>query len=268
MQTRIPADAARLLRDALYREVGIAGEGLHARLSSPNAPRLDWGEPVAQFDQARAVLDLIGWNERQPEPDAVLDIQPHRRTIIRALRGSLATERHLASEPGHDADAKHQRAGARARARTIEAWAKSAGLQLDVEPVEHRITVPEDCAGVLLESLLEALRDAAVKLDDCGLDPACYPGPVARFEQVRAALDAIGWGEHQDIDADTHYAALQLALAARLDLERSMLASAVESIEKGHEGGAEGRQTAYRYTLVIEALMHDAGLEIPEAGER
>jgi hypothetical protein len=173
------------------------------------------------------------------------------------------------SERGDDDAAKRQRDEARARVRTIQAWAEGVGLDLDTEPVEHQITVPDDCAGVLLDSLMEALRDAAAKLDDCDApDPEFYRERTAPFEQVRAALDALGWGERSDIDADRHHAALQAALTARLDLERSMMASAAESVEKGHEGGEEGRQTAYRYMLAIEALMHDAGLDIPETGGR
>jgi hypothetical protein len=269
-----------LLRDALYREVGMAGEALHDRLNSPDAPHIDWSEPVAQFDRARAVLDVIGWNDREPEPDAVLDIQPYRCTITRALRGSLATEYHLMGEQGDDA--KRQRDGARTRARTIEAWAESVGLDLDAEPVEHLVAVPADFMDLLVESLLADFTLAAQGVEGAGVTPASYPTPLAWFDAIRALLDELGWGERETVDIDdVHREALQRVRVVDLDVHREALQRVlVDRLEEEHarivdadrnitaEGAQKQRESAYRWSLQVEQFMDAAGLDIPEAGDR
>ena len=64
----IPADVVVQLREALFGQLGDVAQGLEAVIVRPAAARRrEWVEPVALFDRARAVLDLIGWDtNRRP----------------------------------------------------------------------------------------------------------------------------------------------------------------------------------------------------------
>jgi hypothetical protein len=127
--TAIPAAAVPRLREALYSELGnVAGE-LDEIVVTNERAQDDWSEPVARFDRTRAVLDVLGWNERDPEHDVEIDLDRHREVIEDALSAELDRERFLMSEKGQAAE--RQRQNARARALTIESWAASVGLKLD-----------------------------------------------------------------------------------------------------------------------------------------
>ncbi|MGP0101916.1 MAG: hypothetical protein ACLPUT_09920 [Solirubrobacteraceae bacterium] len=197
----------------------------------------EWAEP----DDARPDID-----ERSGSPDEGLDDGERARRRRRVGRRNVQ----LWQEAGR-----------------VEACAAGVGVDLGTERVEHRITVPDDCAGVLLESLLEALREAAQAFDDCrGPDPAFYCERAVRFERIRAALDALGWGEHDtaEIDVDDHRQVLQLALAERLATERESIADADRDATA--RGAREQRERACSYALAIERFMRDAGLHVPGAG--
>jgi hypothetical protein len=126
--TTIPAAAVLRLREALYSELGNAAAEIDAIRVTPRRAHDDWSPPVARFDRTRALLDELGWNERDPEHDTEINLDQHRQVIVAALNAQLEVEHHLMSEKG-DA-AKTQRQRAYARALTIETWAKSIGLEL------------------------------------------------------------------------------------------------------------------------------------------
>jgi hypothetical protein len=133
MTITVPAGVVWQLREALYGLLGSIAEDL---ASIPRGPRADagalaeWSEPIARLDDARAVLDALGWVEPHPEHerDIEIDLDAHRQTITDALRDELASERHLAEEEG-DA-AKEQREHAGQRAQVIETFAASVGLEV------------------------------------------------------------------------------------------------------------------------------------------
>ena len=127
--TTIPAAAVPRLRGALYSQLGKVADELDQIVVMARRAKDDWSEPVARFDRTRVVLDVIGWNERDPERNVEIDLDRHRRVIVEALRDELDGERYLMSEKGQGAE--RQRQNARARALTIEAWAESVGLKLD-----------------------------------------------------------------------------------------------------------------------------------------
>lgn len=216
---------------------------------------------MARLDRTRAVLGVIRDRGRDPERDVEFELARHRRAIVDALRDYLPGERSLIAEPG-------ERKRTATRVQAVEVFVESAGLDLSAESVEHRVTVPADFVGLLVEALLSELILAAQHVEDAGLDPASYPRPLARFDAIRALLDAIGWGEHDitEIDLDDHQDVLARALAARLAMERDCIIDAEGSPTA--RGAREQREHAHGYALQIERFMHDAGLEIPEAGER
>jgi hypothetical protein len=128
------------------------------------------------------------------------------------------------------------------------------------------IVAPTQFVPVLLECLLGVMRDAAEGVEHCQYDLDAYPQALARFDRIRALLDATGWGEHRDIDLSEHSEALQDALSDRLATERGFLADADAMRE--NTGAAAQRERASEYASQIEAFMREAGLTIPEAGEQ
>jgi hypothetical protein len=91
--TAIPAAAVLRLREALYSQLGKVAEELDQIVVSAGRAHDDWSEPVARFDRTRALLDVLGWNERDPELDVEIDLDRHRRVIVEALSEAPAPER-------------------------------------------------------------------------------------------------------------------------------------------------------------------------------
>jgi hypothetical protein len=259
----IPAAVVSELRGALYHRIGSFGEDIATVNHEPRnaAQLLEWTEPIAVFSRSCALLGRIGWVAREPEQDAAVDLDRYRWALTHVLGSDRDLARSIATE--HDATTTEpERQQAAERASAIEAFAASAGLELDNEG-ERYVTVPEDFADVLFEALIGELRQAAQDVEG-GPDPDA----LEQFDSIRELLDAIGWGDRRRIDLDLYGYALQQVLAERLSLERFMEACAVESIEKGHDGAEQARDRAYAYTLQIEAFMDSAGLTIPEAVEQ
>jgi hypothetical protein len=262
--TTIPAAVVRELRGSLCNHlIGLSEDIGSLGLEPTNAEQLArWSEPIAILGRSRALLDRLGWIAREDEPDAEIDLDRYRWTIVHVLSSDLELWRSIMREQGKiPTDAERQNASA--KAQMIEEFAESVGLKLDEEHDGHYVTVPGDFADVLVEALIGDLQAAALEVDDAGMDPDCYPEPLERFDSIRELLHAIGWGARADIDLDLYGHALQAALSSRLELERHMFAAAVESIGKGHKGAETDKQHAYAYTLEIEQFMHAAGLEIP-----
>lgn len=266
MSTTIPAAVVPQLREALYLELASISEDVGALVVARRDVRGEWPALMARLDRTRGLLGVIGWRDSDPEQDAEVDLASDGRLIAEALRDYLPGERSLIAERGEHAAGQRKRA--RARVRAVEAFAESAGLDLVTEPVEHRVRVPEDFMGLLVEALLSELILAAQHVEDAGLDPASYPRPLARFDAIRALLDALGWGEHgtAEIDLDPQGDVLAQALAGRLAMERDSIIDAEGSPTA--RGAREQRERARGYVLQIERFMRAAGLEIPAAGQR
>ncbi|HYM53920.1 MAG TPA: hypothetical protein VES97_01050 [Solirubrobacteraceae bacterium] len=95
--TIIPADDVPRLREALYGQLGDVAEGLASVTRTPGrGVHSEWAEPMTRFDLNRALLDQVGWNDRDPEQDAEIDLDIHWETIETALRWDLDTYRRLA----------------------------------------------------------------------------------------------------------------------------------------------------------------------------
>lgn len=126
--TTIPAEAVRLLRAGLYDALGEFREAIDSVIVSPDCERHGdlLAEPVAKFDRARAVLDVIGWSEHEHEPDAVIDLDPHRPAIQAALSEQLRFERDRIAEATDDS----VRMRADLAQIAIERFALSASLDL------------------------------------------------------------------------------------------------------------------------------------------
>lgn len=114
--TRVPAAVVAHLREGLLSELYNIHEHLDALIIRPERSRRGkWAEPLARLDRVRPVLDLIGWEARDPEPDVELDLHQHRRVMETALSSELETMRDLA-----DTDDDHQREWASKNVAVIE----------------------------------------------------------------------------------------------------------------------------------------------------
>lgn len=124
----IPAPAVLRLREALYHQLGDVAEELASADRRPG-PKVhqEWSAAVARFDRTRALLDEIGWSERDPERGVEIDLDQHRQVIVDALSDQLNAEHFLMAEQGQAAETQRQRA--RRHARTIEAFMTTVGLE-------------------------------------------------------------------------------------------------------------------------------------------
>jgi hypothetical protein len=84
----VPAAMADYLRSGLHSEIGIAAEAIAqvvievGREEDPGRYR----EPLERFDQARALLDQIGWSAAGRAIDVCVDLCEHRQAVLGALR--------------------------------------------------------------------------------------------------------------------------------------------------------------------------------------
>lgn len=236
--TTIPADILHELRGALYHQLGAIAEDIASAPREPDGELHQWADAVGRFERTRALLDLIGWSAREPEL-ATLDIDRHRAVIGQAL--------------------------SECDSQAVKTFAAGAGLTLGEAP-EVRVAIPADFLELLTECLLAVMRDATEAVEQCGLDPGCYPEPLSEFDAIRSTLDALEWGAAPEINVHANRDALQRALDHRLASERHLCGEAIAAIEKGHVAAEHQRVTAYAYCCQIEAFMHTAGLRI--TGER
>jgi hypothetical protein len=236
MSTTIPGEAVLLLREALYMQLGDVSEDL-ASVDRPPKDHGVWAEPVARFDRTRAALDLVGWDALDPEPDAELELGAHRQAVSEALSWWLETQPDTA---------------------LAENLLGNLGAP---------VAVTHAFLPLLTECLLGVFHNAAEEVEQCWLDAESYPGPLRRFDAIRAALDALDWGRSGTVDIAAHHWAIETALRDRLDTERHLQESA-EAQAMTAPSAERQRERAYRYRLDIETFMADVGLPIPAAGGR
>jgi hypothetical protein len=121
----LPPVAAYHLRQASLSELGDAASdiatasSLAGRTSHP-----EWfAGHVERFDQYRALLDAIGWED--PEPVEV-DLAKHARAFFAGLEVLLETERDLARVSGEKDGGRERRRTAERHIEQIEACLESA----------------------------------------------------------------------------------------------------------------------------------------------
>ncbi len=253
----IPADVVVRLRGALIHQLRGVAEDFDSANDDPTPEQLrEWAVLLARFDRTRALLELVGYAPREPERDVKIDATRHRWALVKALGDDLESERWTIE--GNGLSTPQERERARSHAEIIEAFAESAGLDLDSEPGEpcgELVTVPAGFVELLEQSALTSLMDAAGRVEDLGLAREHYPATLAEFDLYRGLAEAIG-GQLQpgedtaiSIDVAVHGEALRKVLAEALDLERSMA-------QADPKGEASGNVAA------IEAFVQDADLKV------
>jgi hypothetical protein len=109
----VPGDVVVGLREGLFSELAHFVGDLDQVVVRPAHMREGaWVEPVARFDRARAVLDLIGWENRDPEVDVEVDMRWYGQATRDALGMELDSMRHLAeAEEGQECERAMASAG-------------------------------------------------------------------------------------------------------------------------------------------------------------
>lgn len=111
-RTRIPADIAGLLRQALYGQLHGAFEDAPCGLPEEHSRR-GWADVLGRIDDVRAALDVIGWDApaRQQAVEVELD-----RAMIDALEADIDTLEWIAEAVRTESVQGRRRAAATAKA--------------------------------------------------------------------------------------------------------------------------------------------------------
>lgn len=206
--THVPAGIARLLREALYAQLGRAFE------DAPGGPqertREGWADLLARVEGIRAALDALGWATPEQEPVTLaLD-----RAMIEALEADLdhwqwtAQAEHLETVEGRQQAAR--------TAELIERFLTG----LPRRPVT--LMVPSSLVGCVAEGAEVVMHDIAQAIDHGADLREC----ARRLTAVAGLLDAITQGEAGavvELDVSEHGETLRRAVAMMLPtLEQGM----------------------------------------------
>ncbi|MHB1570424.1 MAG: hypothetical protein ACYC0H_14640 [Solirubrobacteraceae bacterium] len=134
--------------------------------------------------------------------------------------------------------------------------------------------MPAQAVNILRQALITELGLAAAKLEAATIasDVERYPQPLYEplrtLDRCRAALDAIGWKQHQSQASITlqlapHRLAILQALQTRLEVERDYL-----DVDPALPGAHTQRQTAASSVDLIETLLRGQDLAGARRGLR
>jgi hypothetical protein len=83
----VPSEMVRYLRDGLHNEIGNAAQAIsQVVVEAGHDQHPEWyREPLEHFDQLRALLDLIGWDDTSTPAEVRVNLREHQRAILAAL---------------------------------------------------------------------------------------------------------------------------------------------------------------------------------------
>ncbi|HSZ69158.1 MAG TPA: hypothetical protein VK756_02235 [Solirubrobacteraceae bacterium] len=208
---------------------------------------------LARAEEARALLDAVGWLDVAGEQAAVVDVCRHRELLLGAIATRMASER---SVQGDGEASGEQRAQAFTREGLL---VELAGRVREASDASTGVAVvPASLVSLLREGLVSALADCAGEIEEDGRE---HPGglderPLQRFDAYRALLEELGLQSTVPavgvrLDLSVHRWALVSVLRWRRDCERYL----VWSVD-----AARARRCAAR----IEEFMSTAGLQEPQ----
>ncbi len=102
----IPAELVALARSGAYLSLCDGSEAIVSLVTGPdretNTNR--YIAPFAMLDDARSLLDVLGWTERDMETPVEVDLRLHRTALVAALGQQREAEEGYAeqTEPGAD----------------------------------------------------------------------------------------------------------------------------------------------------------------------
>jgi hypothetical protein len=184
------------------------------------------------------LLDAIGWTQEEPASDVEVDLGVNAAT----LRAAIATMLPQLQASGSD------------RERGLYPTLRDFAAELGAMPCW--LAVPGDVVVLLRRVLRVEVARVAQDLEaQCSLQaPGDLAGMLARFDVLRAALDAIGWAnrEHQqpvDIDSALYGQTISDVLEADLVFQRSFTDT--------DDCDASEREGAANTAAMIERFLSD-----------
>ena len=110
-------------RESLCRQLGQAADDI-AQISEARGYEHGerYAEPLQRFDSTRALLELIGWTDREHREVVTISGSRERATLRQALRAQLEIERDMMGEDRDLAGAERQIRTAKRRAREIDSF--------------------------------------------------------------------------------------------------------------------------------------------------
>lgn len=158
------------------------------------------------------LLEVIGWTDEEPVRDTEVDLGVHAATLRAAVVIMLPILEVAAGE------------------REQYAAMRDLATQLPEAPrwLEIRVEVVLLLRGILYAEVARASEELA---EECTLTARTdVAEKLARFDRVRALLDAIGWGEGEqqlalEIDSGVHGQTLRDVLEADLELQLHLAAT-------------------------------------------
>jgi hypothetical protein len=125
----IPAECVAILRSSLLSQIGIpAGQVEEASMTHEKENHPEWFRvPLAEIDEHRAVVDRLGWADRDTEESVSLDLGAHRNVIVKALHTRLEVERDY-MQIDDVRGVQEQYATAALNSRVIEGFLNAHGL--------------------------------------------------------------------------------------------------------------------------------------------
>jgi hypothetical protein len=126
----IPADCVPILRSALLSEIGIPAGRIEQASMSRNKEKHPerFLKPLAEIDEHRAVLEVLGWADPAAAEPVSLDLDAHRAVVSRSLHTRLDVERDYMAVDPDAKGAERQRSLATYNARIIEEFLTAHGL--------------------------------------------------------------------------------------------------------------------------------------------
>jgi hypothetical protein len=105
----IPAEHVALVRSGLIAELRSAADeiGTVAEFAARETryARFRWKAAFAHFDDARALLDVVGWHVDRKPRDVEVDLRAHHNALLAALHMQVEAERgHAESLPEDQRD--------------------------------------------------------------------------------------------------------------------------------------------------------------------
>ena len=97
----VPGEVAGLLRSGLHVALGQTAQAIDSATIEAGreaAPGL-YAVLLAEFDDARALLDAIGWVDEEPVAPVSLDLAEHRSALLHALQMALVIAEAEVAEP-------------------------------------------------------------------------------------------------------------------------------------------------------------------------
>lgn len=123
----VPARLLPLVRSGAQVQAGRAAEAFsYSSERLGREDRSEWFlEPRRLMDSHTELLDVVGWVERRPEQDILLDLDSHGEALATALEGQLEIERYQ-----HAGSTRTARRRARRNMRSIKRFLDATGLAL------------------------------------------------------------------------------------------------------------------------------------------